>query len=40
MQKKVKRGDIFYANLDATIGSEQTGVRPVIILEINTVQLR
>lgn len=35
MQKKIKRGDIFYANLDATIGSEETGVRPVIIIQNN-----
>lgn len=35
MRKEIKRGDIFYANLDATIGSEQTGVRPVIIIQNN-----
>ena len=28
-----KRGDIFYANLDPVIGSEQGGVRPVLIVQ-------
>ena len=27
------RGDIFYANLDTTIGSEQGGTRPVVIVQ-------
>ena len=31
--KKIKRGDIFYANLDPTVGSEQSGIRPVVILQ-------
>lgn len=32
----VKRGDLFYAALDETyVGSEQTGVRPVVILQNN-----
>lgn len=29
----VSRGDIFYANLNPVIGSEQGGVRPVLILQ-------
>ncbi|MBE5787582.1 MAG: type II toxin-antitoxin system PemK/MazF family toxin [Clostridiales bacterium] len=29
----VKRGDIYYANLDPVIGSEQGGVRPVLIIQ-------
>ena len=32
----IKRGDLFYAALDETyVGSEQTGVRPVVILQNN-----
>ena len=38
----VKRGDIFYADLSPVIGSEQGGIRPVIIIQndmvINIVQ--
>lgn len=29
----MKRGDIYYANLDPVIGSEQGGVRPVLIIQ-------
>lgn len=29
----VKRGDIFYADLSPVVGSEQGGVRPVVILQ-------
>jgi len=29
----VRRGDIFYANLNPVIGSEQGGLRPVLILQ-------
>lgn len=29
----VKRGDIFYADLSPVIGSEQGGIRPVIIMQ-------
>ena len=33
---EIKRGDLFYAALDETyVGSEQTGVRPVVILQNN-----
>lgn len=30
---KVKRGAVFYAELDPVIGSEQGGVRPVLIIQ-------
>lgn len=35
MQQTIRRGDIFYANLNPVIGSEQGGVRPVLILQNN-----
>ena len=31
----VKRGDVFYADLDPIIGSEQGGIRPVLIVQNN-----
>lgn len=31
----IKRGDIYYANLDPTVGSEQNGIRPVLIISNN-----
>lgn len=31
----VKRGDVFYANLDPIIGSEQGGIRPVLVVQNN-----
>ncbi|WP_076459123.1 type II toxin-antitoxin system PemK/MazF family toxin [Limosilactobacillus caccae] len=33
VQRKVKRGDVYYADLSPVIGSEQGGVRPVLILQ-------
>lgn len=33
--KNIKRGDIFYAELNAGCGSEQSGTRPVIIVQNN-----
>lgn len=30
---KIKRGDVFFAELDPVIGSEQGGVRPVLIIQ-------
>lgn len=30
---KIKRGDIFYADLSPVIGSEQAGVRPIVIIQ-------
>lgn len=32
MERTIKRGDIYYANLNPVIGSEQGGRRPVIII--------
>ena len=32
MERKIKRGDIYYANLNPVIGSEQGGRRPVLII--------
>lgn len=32
MERKFKRGDIYYANLNPVIGSEQGGTRPVLII--------
>lgn len=31
-----KRGDIYYANLSNSIGSEQGGIRPVLVVQNNT----
>ncbi|MBE6552167.1 MAG: type II toxin-antitoxin system PemK/MazF family toxin [Ruminococcaceae bacterium] len=31
----IKRGDIYYADLSPVIGSEQGGIRPVVILQNN-----
>lgn len=31
----IRRGDIFYADLSPVIGSEQGGIRPVVILQNN-----
>lgn len=35
MEKKINKGDIFYANLEGAIGSEQKGIRPVVIVQNN-----
>ena len=35
MENSVKRGDIFYADLSPVVGSEQGGVRPVLIVQNN-----
>ena len=32
----VKRGDMFYADLSPVVGSEQGGVRPVLIIQNDT----
>ena len=34
--KDIKRGEIYYADLSPVIGSEQGGVRPVLILQNDT----
>lgn len=31
----VKRGDIYFANLDPVIGSEQGGIRPIVVIQNN-----
>ena len=36
MDYSVKRGDIFYADLSPVVGSEQGGVRPVLIVQNDT----
>jgi len=36
MDTSVKRGDIFYADLSPVIGSEQGGMRPVLIVQNDT----
>lgn len=33
--KEIKRGDLYYADLRPVIGSEQGGVRPVLIIQNN-----
>jgi len=33
--KKIVRGDIFYADLEPVVGSEQRGYRPVVIIQNN-----
>lgn len=33
--KEIKRGDLYYADLRPIIGSEQGGVRPVLIIQNN-----
>ena len=32
MERKIKRGDIYYADLNPVVGSEQGGTRPVLII--------
>jgi len=36
MIDKIKRGDIYYADLSPVVGSEQGGVRPVVIVQNDT----
>jgi mRNA interferase MazF len=33
----MKRGDIFLANLNPSRGSEQAGIRPVVVVQRNTI---
>lgn len=35
MARRVLRGEIYWANLDPTIGSEQKGTRPILIISID-----
>lgn len=34
--KEIVRGDIFYADLNPVCGSEQGGIRPVLVIQNNT----
>lgn len=34
-KKQITKGDIFYADLGTNVGSEQNGVRPVIVIQNN-----
>ncbi len=36
MDRHILRGDIYLADLRPTVGSEQSGVRPVLIIQNNT----
>lgn len=36
MDDTIRRGDIFYADLSPVIGSEQGGIRPVLIVQNDT----
>ena len=36
MDSTVKRGDIYYADLSPVVGSEQGGIRPVLIVQNDT----
>ena len=31
--REIKRGEIYYANLQPVLGSEQGGIRPVVVLQ-------
>lgn len=35
MEKIIRRGDVFYAELNPVIGSEQGGTRPVVVISNN-----
>ncbi len=35
MNEQIKRGDIYYADLSPVVGSEQGGIRPVLIVQNN-----
>jgi len=36
MERKIKRGDMFYADLTFGVGSEQSGCRPILIIQNDT----
>jgi len=36
MERKIKRGDMYYADLTQGVGSEQSGCRPVLIIQNDT----
>ena len=33
MRKAIRRGDLFYAELNPVVGSEQGGIRPVLVIQ-------
>jgi hypothetical protein len=33
MNRKIQRGDMYYADLTPTVGSEQDGIRPILIIQ-------
>lgn len=35
MERKIRRGEIYIANLDPVVGSEQGGERPVLVIQNN-----
>jgi len=35
IKRLIRRGDIYYANLEPVVGSEQGGLRPVLIIQNN-----
>ena len=35
IKRKIRRGDVYIANLDPVVGSEQGGERPVLIVQNN-----
>ena len=39
VNRKFLRGDIYYANLEPHLGSEQGGIRPVVVVQNNHCKL-
>lgn len=35
MEKEIKRGQVYYADLEPILGSEQGGIRPVLVIQNN-----
>lgn len=33
MRKAIRRGDLFYADMNPVVGSEQGGIRPVLVIQ-------
>jgi len=36
LEKKIRRGDMFYVDLPMGVGSEQSGIRPILIIQNDT----
>jgi len=36
MERTILRGDIYYADLNPVVGSEQGGIRPALVIQNNT----